>query len=316
VAIGLAVLVQLFVIYLAQRGRVWQAAFMMVTMAVFGVTGALAAIALSADTVIFLAIPLLVATITLRIQSIIGIGVLCQAALFTLALLPAPWNRISIPSTLLLATSALLFLCTFIAIIGSQTFSRAFRDIQQGRQELEQSSFALKQVNSELEQRVAARTHDLQQMVDSQYQLTNELQQSLAAQQELNRVIASLSLPIIPIDDHVLVVPIIGTVDQQRLQAIQQSLLQQAQTHRAHTVILDITGVAVIDTTVAVGFAQIAKAAQLIGTRVLIVGIRPEVAQTLAELRIDLGRIRTAATLRDGMNLIPRSLMASTHNDV
>ncbi|NJO06513.1 MAG: STAS domain-containing protein, partial [Chloroflexaceae bacterium] len=83
-------------------------------------------------------------------------------------------------------------------------------------------------------------------------------------------------------------------------------LLDGVALHRAHTVILDITGVQVVDTQVANSFIQAARAVQLLGAQVMLTGIQPQIAQTLVHLGVDLGMLTTRATLQDGVAAVLR----------
>ncbi|AUX48762.1 anti-anti-sigma factor [Sorangium cellulosum] len=120
----------------------------------------------------------------------------------------------------------------------------------------------------------------------------------IAAQQEALR---ELSTPLIPLADGVLAMPLVGTVDDARAAQIMEMLLAGISSQRAHTAILDITGVRAIDTHVADALTRTARAAQLLGTRVVLTGIRPEVARSLVELGADLSGIITLGTLQSGI---------------
>jgi rsbT co-antagonist protein RsbR len=114
-------------------------------------------------------------------------------------------------------------------------------------------------------------------------------------------VLEEISTPLIPISDDVLIMPLIGSMDSQRVQKVLESLLTGVASTRARIVILDITGVAVVDTQVANAFIQSAQAVSLLGAQVVITGIRPEVAQTIIGLGVDLSSIITRGTMRDGI---------------
>jgi len=113
--------------------------------------------------------------------------------------------------------------------------------------------------------------------------------------------LAELSTPCIPVSDHVLVLPLIGTVDDRRAQQLTETLLHELTIHQAHVAIIDITGVALVDTQVAQGLLRAAQAARLLGSEVVLTGIRPEVAQTLVGLGADLQSIITRSTLQEGI---------------
>jgi rsbT co-antagonist protein RsbR len=126
-----------------------------------------------------------------------------------------------------------------------------------------------------------------------------------ADQQQLIRLQAAalreLSTPLIPISDDVLVMPLVGALDTSRAQQVIEALLQGVAAGNARAAILDITGVPVVDTQVANALLQAAQSVRLLGAQVLITGIRPEVAQTLVGLGVDLSLMITRATLQDGI---------------
>lgn len=130
---------------------------------------------------------------------------------------------------------------------------------------------------------------------ETQSRLQGEIIQAQAA------AIQELSTPLIPISDDVLIMPLIGSIDSSRAQQVLERLLTGVAESRAHTVILDITGVAVVDTQVANALIRAAQAVRLLGARIVLTGIRPEIAQTLVGLGIDLQNITTRGTLQTGI---------------
>ncbi len=125
-------------------------------------------------------------------------------------------------------------------------------------------------------------------------------------QQEIIRAqalaIEELSTPLIPITDEILVMPLIGMMDSARVQQVMHSLLSGLSASRGKFAILDITGVPVVDTAVANAILKAAHAARLLGTEVILTGIRPEVAQTLVHIEANLSNITTCGTLQSGIS--------------
>jgi anti-anti-sigma regulatory factor len=115
---------------------------------------------------------------------------------------------------------------------------------------------------------------------------------------EQNRTLAELSTPLLRISDTTLVMPLIGVMDSQRILLMNQTLLEGVSNARAQNVIIDITGVPVVDTQVANTLIQAAQAVKLLGAQVVLSGIRPEVAQILVSLGIDLAAIPTKSSLQ------------------
>ena len=110
-----------------------------------------------------------------------------------------------------------------------------------------------------------------------------------------------LSAPLIPVVEHISIMPLVGRIDTERAKLIMENLLEGVVSHRAEVVLIDITGVPVVDTMVAHHIIQAAEAVRLVGARCMLVGIRPEIAQTIVTLGIDLNKFVTTSTLRKGM---------------
>lgn len=127
----------------------------------------------------------------------------------------------------------------------------------------------------------------------------NILQEEVIRAQSL--ALRELSTPLFPISDEVIVMPLIGTIDSLRAQQIIETLLEGIESKRAQRVILDITGVPIVDTQVASVLVKAAQAAQLLGAQVVLTGIRPEVAQTMVGLGVSLGSVVTRGTLQAGI---------------
>lgn len=110
-----------------------------------------------------------------------------------------------------------------------------------------------------------------------------------------------LSAPLIPVFDKITVMPLVGTIDTDRAKKIMENLLQGVVKHRSEVVLIDITGVPVVDTMVAHHMIQAAEAVRLVGAQCLLVGIRPEIAQTIVNLGINLNQIITKNSLKKGI---------------
>ncbi len=114
-------------------------------------------------------------------------------------------------------------------------------------------------------------------------------------------ILEELSTPLIPITDEILVMPLIGTVDEQRSAQLIETLLQGVVSRRARVAIIDITGIKTLEATGIEGILKAVKAARLIGAEVALTGIRPEVAQLLVAQGHDLTAVRTFGTLQNGI---------------
>ncbi|GHE41085.1 anti-anti-sigma factor [Streptomyces longispororuber] len=116
-----------------------------------------------------------------------------------------------------------------------------------------------------------------------------------------SRQLLEMSTPVVRLWRKVLAVPLIGTLDTARTQIVMENLLQAIQDDQALVAIIDITGVPTVDTAVAQHLMQTVKAVRLMGADCVISGIRPPIAQTIAQLGIDLSTILTRATLADAL---------------
>ena len=122
----------------------------------------------------------------------------------------------------------------------------------------------------------------------------SDITQEVAAR---SLALLEMSTPVTKIWDGVLFAPIVGIVDSRRCQDIMNKALSSIVDHRARTLMLDIGGVAMVDTAVANHLIKIAKAAVLMGCKTIISGISPAIAQTITELGIELGSIQTTSTI-------------------
>ncbi len=148
--------------------------------------------------------------------------------------------------------------------------------------------------NRELEQRIAERTRELGEAFE-------RLRSEAEAKEQLLRLVREMSSPVIPVLEGVIVMPIVGTLDSERARRVMDDLLAGIERERARVAILDITGLAVVDTAVANALLQAARAARLLGAEPILVGISPEVAETVVHLGVEMRDLRTAATLEEGL---------------
>jgi rsbT co-antagonist protein RsbR len=118
-------------------------------------------------------------------------------------------------------------------------------------------------------------------------------------QQEL----LELSTPVVKLWDGILALPLIGSLDSARTQVVMENLLQQILTSGSEIAIIDITGVPTVDTLVAQHLLKTVAAARLMGADCIISGVRPQIAQTIVHLGVELGDVTTKATLADAFRL-------------
>jgi rsbT co-antagonist protein RsbR len=125
---------------------------------------------------------------------------------------------------------------------------------------------------------------------------------------EQHEAIRELSTPVLQVRDRLLILPIIGAVDSPRARQLTEQLLSAIQANRARVVVIDITGVATIDLQVANHLVQTVEAARLMGASAIITGLSSKIAQTLVDLGVDLGMMRTVGDLQGGLEEAERLL--------
>jgi len=136
----------------------------------------------------------------------------------------------------------------------------------------------------------------------------DELRRAHEVQARLLKTVREMSTPVIPVHDQILVMPLIGTVDSERARQLTERMLEEIQQQRARVVLVDITGVALVDTATAQALIRAAHMVRLLGAEMVLVGTRPEVAQTLVLLGVDMGGLVSMATLQNGVEYALRRL--------
>lgn len=151
---------------------------------------------------------------------------------------------------------------------------------------------------TELEQAEAR----LREAYEEQARLREEV---IAAQR---KIISELSTPVIPLLEGILVMSLVGSVDTERARHITEVILEEVSRQRARVMIMDITGVPVVDTAVANALLRTAAATRLLGAETILVGITPAVAQTMIQLGVALERLTTWADLQSGVEYALRKI--------
>jgi rsbT co-antagonist protein RsbR len=245
------------------------------------------------------AIPVLISGLLIGRRTMIGMIAFCLALFVTIALLEQPSVGLAgfARSSITEVGGAIMGFGVIISLIGIfiSLFGSTFRKMMLAQEE---RSTELQNLQATLEQTVLDRTASLEDALREGERREARLEEALAELQTSRATIRELSAPVIPVLPGVLVMPLVGALDEQRADEFAQNLLDGVSRQRAHTVILDVTGVPLVDTHVARTLVQAANAIRLLGARTLLVGIRPEVAQTLVSLGVDLSDIPTYADLQ------------------
>ena len=128
--------------------------------------------------------------------------------------------------------------------------------------------------------------------------MRTSLKEQMARQ---DSAIEALSTPIIPLSDEILIMPLVGALEVDRVDRTRVALVHDLHARHAKVALLDLTGVPEIPGEVAPAIARTAQAARLVGASVIITGMQPSVASTLASLGLDLAEVQTEGSLADGI---------------
>jgi rsbT co-antagonist protein RsbR len=125
---------------------------------------------------------------------------------------------------------------------------------------------------------------------------------------EQQEAIRELSTPVLQVRERLLILPIIGVIDSQRARQLTEQLLRGIRANRARVVVIDITGVAAMDSSVANHLVLTVEASRLLGAAVIVTGLSPEIAQTLVRIGVNLGKMHTVGDLQGGIEEAERVL--------
>ena len=207
------------------------------------------------------------------------------------------------PSSPASATSIIPIFILIVTILGLflDRFGTSLRDALSGTQAREQE---LNLLRASLEATVAERTISLQLALAEGAQREKRLALTLEDLRASQEAFRELSAPVIPVLPGVLIAPLVGVLDSARATELTNNVLGMIEREHAHHVIFDITGVPLVDTHVAQVLLQTTTAVRLLGAQAFLVGIRPEVAQTMVALNLDMGTLRSYSTLRDAIGAL------------
>ncbi len=301
IPVAISLIVQTIVIVLVRRGSVDLAGGILVGMAIVGLTGSAIFSNDSLITPMFLVTPLLMAAAALRpIWIIVAlIGVLTGMGLiYTMPLpVPLPEAIAALRSAIFVVSGLIILFAALIGVLISVGHTHLQRRLHDEVKRANLANAELKVLNEELDRRVQMQTEALRKTLQELEQQTfhqDQLLKEIAGQRE---VIRELSLPILPIGREVLVAPLIGALDQERMQQLQSQVLKRVERIHARLLILDVTGVPIIDTHVAQGLMNLVQGLRLLGANVALVGVRPEVAQTIVALGVHLRDVEVFSDL-------------------
>jgi rsbT co-antagonist protein RsbR len=226
---------------------------------------------------------------------------LVAAAIFLVNPVIAPFTTmVQPPGDLTIVAVALFLLVLFVVTTIIALFGPVLRQSLMAALARERE---LEQLRDSLEATVNERTAGLQEALRTVEQREAQLQQALADLQASQATIRELSAPVLPVLPGVLIAPLVGAIDESRAAVFVANVLHAVERERAQQVIFDVTGVPLIDTQVARMILQAADAVRLLGAQVILVGIRPEVAQTVVGLGVALD-MKTYADLQQAIHAL------------
>jgi len=136
---------------------------------------------------------------------------------------------------------------------------------------------------------------------------------------EQQEAIRELSTPVLQVRERLLILPIIGAIDPHRARQLTEQLLHGIRATRGKVVVIDLTGVAAVDSSIANHLVQTVEASRLLGATVIVTGLSPSIAQTLVNIGVDLGKMNTVGDLQGGIEQAERLLgyrvVQITHDD-
>lgn len=188
-----------------------------------------------------------------------------------------------------------------VTLLSSLLLDRIGGALRMALSDSQQREAELQAIRGSLETTVSKRTAELASALTESRQQSAEQARLLEEIEAQRGVIRELSVPVLPVSRDTLVMPLVGALDSARLVQIQEQALSRIEITRARCLLLDITGVPVVDSQVAQGLVRVVQAAKLLGADVALVGIRPEVAQTIVGLGLDLRGIRTYSVLQEAL---------------
>jgi len=195
------------------------------------------------------------------------------------------------PITWIVAASIILLLITAAIDFFRGQLQLTLREAHAYAAELEDHK-------ANLEHQIAERTAALEESMQEQERLS---QQVMDAQREMIRELAT---PVIPVMDQVIIMPLIGNIDTIRAQDMMRAIMSGIREHQAKIIILDITGVSIVDTGIVQYIDKIIQVARLKGARVVVTGISNEVAESIVEMGIEWSHIDTYYDLQTGVQSV------------
>jgi rsbT co-antagonist protein RsbR len=292
------------IIYLVKRGSINPAAIMMIVfMIITAQTPNFYTASLHLAAAYFISLSIVVAGLTLRPRHVWAVFCVNIAVILAMEILLLNGSFEAIfqngPITNPLFFNFIVAICSYMS---SKTIQEFFLEAEKVGNDVSHHVQLLEQQNVLLEQRIKERTQELQDALQHVESQAAEYQNLLTDNERWRSLIREMNTPAIPVSDETLIVPLVGQIDHHRLEAFHAQALQALVQTRARNLIVDISGVPFIDSQIGQGFVQLVQAARLLGSEVLLVGMRPEVAHTALRLGLRIHIARSFSSLQAALN--------------
>ncbi len=227
---------------------------------------------------------------------------LIMAGLYGAEVMGWLWFDLPIPVSFMdyLIPAITLAMTTLLLWSGAETLNHALAQSQRDARVLSERTEELEASHTQLEQEVAEREQAELERAQALEENAQYQQKIIEAQQQ---ALKELSTPVIPVLEHVIVMPLVGNIDTLRARDIMRALLQGVGEHQAHIALLDVTGVPLMDTGVVGHIDKAIQAARLKGARVFVTGISDAVAESIVDLGINWGAVETLSDLQTGLRV-------------
>ncbi len=193
----------------------------------------------------------------------------------------------------------------FLSIANGETYFKSVEEIRTLKGEKKNVIFEIKipEENKKDYSRGYVTATDITERKKLEKKLKEREKELEERVEESEETIKELSTPVINVWDNIIAMPLVGVIDTMRAEQITENLLEAIKETEAEVAILDVSGVPVIDTEVADRLIRTVKAASLLGTESIIVGIRPDIAESMVHLGVDLSGIETHSSLQTGLEV-------------
>jgi anti-anti-sigma regulatory factor len=215
-----------------------------------------------------------------------------------------PYNQAFPPQLLIIGRVLGIGLMGILARLSAGSMLDAITDARRNLARAQLHEAELERARQSLSQQVRERTRDLENAL-------TDVQESMFEQTALLDALRAQAIPVVPLFRQVIALPVVGMLDAARAERLLSSLLEGVEQYDARIVLLDITGVPVIDEAAAQGLAEAVDGARLLGAECVLVGVNPEIASKLVDLGADPGRLTSRGDMEAGLRYAMRRLHRS-----